>query len=78
MASLLVRMWKALTGEALPPGADAFDDDDGSIHEAAINALAEAGITTGTGDGYDPDAPVRRDQLASFFARMLGLLADDG
>ena len=26
---------------------DAFDDDDGSQHEASINALAAAGITAG-------------------------------
>jgi hypothetical protein len=31
--------------------ADFFTDDAGSIHEADINRIAEAGITTGLGGG---------------------------
>lgn len=53
---------------------DHFTDDTGSTHEPAINAIADADITQGLGNGiYDPDGSVRRDQMASFLARALGL-----
>lgn len=53
---------------------DAFSDDDGLTGEAAINAIAAAGITTGTGpDTYSPNEFVTRAQMASFIARALGL-----
>ena len=56
-------------------GADLFDDDDGTTHEDAINALAAAGITEGCGDGgFCPHNPVTRAQMASFLARALNLL----
>ena len=69
MASFLVR---ALD---LPPTAtDYFPDDTGSIHEADINALRAAGITTGCGGGlYCPLADVSRAQMASFLVRALDL-----
>ena len=64
MASFLVRALE------LSGGTDAFDDDDGSTHEAAINALAAAGITEGcASDKFCPSDPVTRDQMASFLAR---------
>jgi hypothetical protein len=38
---------------AAPP--DAFGDDNGSVHETAINQLAAVGISRGKGRGrYDP------------------------
>ena len=71
MASFLVR---AL---GLPEaGEDFFSDDDGSVHEASINALAAAGVTAGCGAGeglYCPADPVLRAQMASFLVRALGL-----
>ena len=55
-------------------GDDAFADDDGSVHEAAINALAAAGIAQGNADGtYGPDDTLTRGQMASLWARALGL-----
>jgi hypothetical protein len=68
MASFLVR---AL---GLPPsGADAFTDDEGSIHEADINALAAAGVTSGCGVGrYCPNASVSRGEMAAFLHRGFG------
>ena len=52
----------------------AFTDDDGSVHEADINAIAEAGITTGCGPNfYCPALTVTRDQMATFLARALDL-----
>lgn len=60
-----------------PVGTDQFDDDDGSTHEAAINALAVAGVTSGCDAetrSYCPAAVVNRAQMASFIARALGLV----
>ncbi|HZD23959.1 MAG TPA: S-layer homology domain-containing protein [Acidimicrobiia bacterium] len=60
----------------LPPGVDRFDDDDGSIHEDAINAIAAAGITKGCDPQdprkYCPDDFVTRAQMATFIIRSLG------
>jgi len=58
-------------------GADQFSDDDGSTHEAAINALASEGITGGCEEAarlFCPDTEVTRAQMASLIARALGLL----
>jgi hypothetical protein len=75
MASLLMRSL------SLPAaGSDVFVDDEGSVHEEAINAIAAAGVTAGcdeSGIRFCPDQPVRRDQMASFLARALGLFASD-
>ncbi len=59
----------------LPPTAiDFFDDDDGNIHEGAINRLAAAGITGGCDvREYCPKASVKRDQMASFLVRAFKL-----
>lgn len=71
MAAFLVR---ALD---LPPGPDAFVDDENSIFEAEINALAAAGVTAGcnppSNDRFCPSEDVRRDQMASFLGRGLDL-----
>jgi spore germination protein YaaH len=72
MASFLVR---AL---GLGPATDDhFSDDETSIHEDAINRLAEAGVTYGCGSGrFCPSGSVRRDEMASFLVRALGLPAE--
>ena len=58
---------------------DHFADDAGSVHEADINRVAQAGITLGCGEGvYCPLTPVSRDQMASFLARALALPAPAG
>ncbi|MDH3500507.1 MAG: S-layer homology domain-containing protein, partial [Acidimicrobiia bacterium] len=73
MATFLVR---ALTG-LNPSTVDAFIDDDGSVHEQNIDGIALAGVTQGcsTSDPsrYCPGDPVRRDQMAAFLGRALGL-----
>ena len=47
-----------------------------SIHEADINRIAEAGITSGCGASrFCPDSAVTRAQMASFLARALALPA---
>jgi hypothetical protein len=49
---------------------DYFDDDDGSTHEAEINSLAAAGITSGCGPrSYCVDDLVTREQMAAFLHR---------
>jgi poly-gamma-glutamate capsule biosynthesis protein CapA/YwtB (metallophosphatase superfamily) len=58
--------------DELPPGGTFFDDD-GNIHEGAIEAIAAIGITKGCGtdDLYCPDDPVTRGQMAAFLVRAL-------
>ncbi|MGH2418529.1 MAG: glycosyl hydrolase family 18 protein [Candidatus Limnocylindria bacterium] len=59
---------------ALPSATqDYFTDDAGSMHEADINRVAQAGITLGCGGGqYCPLGPVTREQMAAFLHRALG------
>ena len=65
MAAFLAR---ALDLQPVPQ--DYFTDDNSHPHEAAINAVAEAGITLGCGgERYCPGAPVKRAQMASFLDR---------
>ena len=53
---------------------DRFGDDDGSVHQDAINRLAAAGITVGCGDDvFCPSQPVTRAQMATFLVRALEL-----
>jgi len=68
MASFLVR---ALN---LPPATrDWFRDDNGTMHEGAINRLAEAGITGGCAAGrFCPTSYVTREQMAGFLRRAFG------
>lgn len=51
-----------------------FTDDDGSVHEPAIQAIAELGITNGCGPAlFCPADQVTRQQMASFLVRALDL-----
>lgn len=57
-----------------PVAADPFVDDDESVFEQDIEALAAAGITAGCGaDTYCPERPILRANLAVFLVRALGL-----
>jgi hypothetical protein len=73
MAAFLVR-GLGLTDDG---GGDWFVDDDDSVFESDIDKLRTAGITKGCNppdnDRYCPSQDVRRDQMASFLARALGL-----
>lgn len=56
--------------------AGTFVDDDGNIHEAAIDFIAARGVTVGcstVGPRYCPDAPVTREQMATFLVRAFSL-----
>jgi len=74
MAAFIVR---AMSLPAGTPGR--FTDDDGSVFEADIEALAEAGITRGcnppVNDLYCPGRMVTRAEMATFLTRILGLTA---
>lgn len=79
VASLLARTYAAATGDELAAGTDAFTDDDGSGHEADIDAVAAAGWVNGIGGGlFDPNGAATRAQFASMITRMLSTLVDDG
>jgi hypothetical protein len=61
----------------LPAGTpDTFTDDDDSVFEADIDALAASGVTKGCNpphnDMYCPNNPVTRGQMAAFLYRALG------
>lgn len=67
MASFTSRLLLA-AGFALPESPpDAFWDDNGNLHETAINQLQAVGVVGGTGGGrFSPDALVSRGQMATF------------
>lgn len=78
MATFLVRAVEHIRGE-LPASADHFTDDGGNPHEDNLNKAAEAGFVSGTTSSTAaPSASVRRDQMASFVARMLDRLVAEG
>jgi M6 family metalloprotease-like protein len=82
-----VRLWVvlvlavvgALLGAAAGPavaqdGVGAFGDDDGSVHEAALDALASEGVLAGMecGEGLIcPDEPLKRWEMAVWLVRVL-------
>ena len=73
MAAFLVRAF----GYADTDPGDRFLDDDGSIFEASIEAIAAAGVTKGCNPPdntlFCPGDPVLRSQMASFLGRALSL-----
>ncbi len=78
--ALLFILLAAVAVAPLPAAAGGrFIDDDGSIHEPAIEAIAAAGITRGcnppTNTRFCPRNSVTRAQMATFLVRALGLPA---
>ncbi|MGH8923804.1 MAG: PQQ-dependent sugar dehydrogenase [Acidimicrobiia bacterium] len=60
----------------LPAPSGRFVDTAGSPYEWAISSLVAAGITQGCAvDRYCPDAPVTREQMASFLVRAFSFAA---
>ncbi|HEX2152913.1 MAG TPA: VanW family protein [Acidimicrobiia bacterium] len=79
LALTLVAAAPAAAQEDLPPGGS-FYDDQGSVHESAIEGLAASGITRGCeGDKpvFCPDDPVTRGQMAAFLDRAFELPSTD-
>lgn len=58
---------------------DGFTDvSDGNVHELAVDCVVWYGVATGTSDTtYGPGDPVRREQMASFVARLLDYVSDE-
>jgi hypothetical protein len=76
MASFLARTLDVVDQRPEDPPS-AFTDTDGHPHEAAIDAVAAAGIAQGQADGrFLPDATVTRAQMASFVVRTLELVLE--
>jgi hypothetical protein len=80
MTAFLVRAYEAATGVPLLAPDDAYTDDDGTTHEPSIDRATTAGLAAGTGSGtFDPGGDVRRDQMATFVARLVDrVLRDTG
>jgi hypothetical protein len=79
MAAFKVRSHEHVTGEAVDGEPGRFDDVDGHVHEDAINALAQLGITQGrTEHRFAPDEGTSRAEIASFVVRLLGVLVEAG
>ncbi|MYG99284.1 MAG: S-layer homology domain-containing protein, partial [Acidimicrobiaceae bacterium] len=79
-ASVALAVVAALLGaapaaaEAQPADAGYFSDDDGSVHEPALDALAARGVLAGTecGEGLIcPGAPLKRWEMAVWLVRVL-------
>lgn len=72
MATMLTRAFAYPESEK-----DWFTDDESSVHEGSINAIADAGVTLGCNPPentrFCPTNPVTRAQMASFLVRALGL-----
>jgi hypothetical protein len=81
---LVVALMVALGSVPLPAVAQdgTFVDDDGSVHEANIEAVAAAGITRGCNppdnNRFCPDESVTRGQMAAFLVRAQGLVDGAG
>lgn len=80
MAALLVRIVELIDDEQIAESLeDYFDDDDDSVHNDAINALAGLGLAAGKADGvFDPTADVLREQMATFLMRLVDRLVAEG
>ncbi len=76
LMALVVGMLEDAAAVQLLPGGT-FVDDNGSIHEGAIEAINLAAITRGCNppdnDRYCPDNPVTRGEMAAFLVRALDL-----
>ena len=74
MATMLFAV--AAPAQTLPPGGT-FVDDNGSIFEGSIEAIAAVGITTGcnppVNDQFCPNRNVNRGEMAAFLVRALDL-----
>lgn len=79
MASFLIRAYEAINNAPLAQEATSFTDIAGSTHLGNIEKAATAGFARGTSEtSYAPADPVRRDQMASFLARVLDRAFTDG
>jgi hypothetical protein len=79
MAAFLARAEAGRTGQELPGVPDAFVDDQQHALQLEINRVASVGLTTGIRDDvFGPGMSVRRDQMATFLARLVDRAVRDG
>ena len=78
MAKFLVNGYDHRSAEQIVVAGDYFPDDDADVFEPFIDQAAAAGFTVGRDGGYQPGATVARDAMASFLARVLDLLVEEG
>ena len=75
--AMLVTVLYRLEDEPNTEGAVSFDDvNDGSWYADAVAWASEAGIVQGTGNGFDPNANVTREQIATIlyrYAQQIGI-----
>ena len=76
MATFLNGAQEYMTGAAFQSANDFFVDDERSVHERNINAIAEHGITGGRWSAdaaphYAPRRPVERGNMAAFIMRLI-------
>ena len=72
MASFIARVHRRVIGSLPASSKDHFPDDNRSVHERNINAIAELGIVQGRNGRYSPRDDVTRAQMASFIVHDLG------
>jgi hypothetical protein len=80
MAALLARVLGHVDAAYLSGDEpDYFVDDEGLVHEDALNTLADLGIVTGVTRGrVAPAGHLTRAHLAQYLARTLDIVVDDG
>lgn len=72
MATFLARLLEAVGVDLPDDPEDLFGDDEDSIHETAINQLADLGLVSGSTEGdYRPEAPLSRSQMAALLVRLV-------
>ena len=77
MAAFLARLYRQATGELCTGLANPFVDAAASFASDAIGCLLDRGIAAGTSTtSFDPAAPVTREQMAAFLARVVRTLPD--
>jgi hypothetical protein len=79
MASFIVRSLELILERDLSAPPSTFTDIAGSTHRENIDVAASLGIAEGrNATTFAPNDDVRRDQMASFIARSLQVLDDEG
>jgi uncharacterized protein YkwD len=79
MASFLARAYELAAARTLPAPSAPFLDHYRSVHRTSIDKAAAAEFAAGTSAvTYSPERPVRRDQMATFLARVLDALVREG
>jgi hypothetical protein len=72
MATFMARTIERSGGRLPAAGRDWFTDDEGSVHEDAINRLRQAGVISGTSaTTFSPGRSVTRAQMATFLRNTL-------